>query len=132
MSIKPTKCATYQGIVKKLSTREFVEDVAIVKDCCLAQLSLLSEALQKQQISLIEANRHLRWTLNMLFRINEAIIEGKYTFQATTGDHAAFKGVSLDAFSSKGGYVSFNQKQFIQALIDNINSRMLNSNNEAA
>ena len=33
MSIKPTERATYQGIVKKLSTREFVEDVAIVKDC---------------------------------------------------------------------------------------------------
>ena len=76
MSIKPTERATYQGIVKKLSTREFVEDVAIVKDC-LAQLSLLSEALQKQQISLIEANRHLKWTLNALFRIKEAIHEGK-------------------------------------------------------
>ena len=45
MSIKPTERATYQGIVKKL-TIEFVEDVAIVKDC-LAQLSLLSEGLQK-------------------------------------------------------------------------------------
>ena len=99
MSIKPTERATYQGIVKKLSTREFVEDVAIVKDC-LAQLSLLSDALQKQQISLIEANRHLKWTLNALFRIKEAIHEGKYTFQATTGDHAAFKGVSLEAFLS--------------------------------
>ena len=131
MSIKPTERATYLGIVKKLSTREFVEDVAIVKDC-LAQLSLLSEALQKQQISLIEANRHLKWTLNALFRIKEAIHEGKYTFQATTGDHAAFKGVSLEAFLSRGGYVSFDRKQFIQALIDNINSRMLNSNNEAA
>ena len=80
MSIKPTKCATYQGIVEKLSTRKFVKDVAIVKYCCLAQLSLLSEALQKQHISLIEANRHLRWTLNVLFRIKEAIKEGKYIF----------------------------------------------------
>ena len=42
MSIKPTERATYQGIDKKLSTREFVEDVAIAKDC-LAQLSLLSD-----------------------------------------------------------------------------------------
>ena len=61
--IKPTERATYQGIVKNLSKREFVEDVAIVKDC-LAQLFLLSEALQKQQASLIKANRHLKWTLN--------------------------------------------------------------------
>ena len=129
--IKPTERATYQGIVKKLSTREFVEDVAIVKDC-LSQLSLLSEALQKQQVSLIEANRHLKWTLNALLRIKEAIHEGKYIFQATIGDHAAFKGVSLEAFLSRGGYVSFDRKQFIQALLDDINSRMLNSNNEAA
>ena len=38
----------------------------------------------------------------------------------------------MEAFLSRGGYVSFDRKQFIQALIDNINSRMLNSNNEAA
>ena len=31
MSIKPTERATYQGIVKNLSTREFVEDVAVVR-----------------------------------------------------------------------------------------------------
>jgi hypothetical protein len=67
--IKFADRATYQGIVKKLSTREFVEDVGIVKDC-LTQLSLLSESLQRQQTSLIEANRHLQWTLNALFRIN--------------------------------------------------------------
>ena len=97
MSIKPTERATYQGIVKNLSTREFVEDGAIVKDC-LAQSSLLSEALQKQQISLFEANRYLKCTLNALFRIKKAIHKEKYTFQATTGDHAVYKGVSLEAF----------------------------------
>lgn len=129
-SIKSTDRATYQGIVKKLSTREFVEDVAIVKDC-LAQLSLLSEALQRQQTSLVEANRHLQWTLNALFRIKEAIQQGKYAFQSTTGDNAGFKGVSLEAFSSRKGYVSFDRKQFIQALIDNINARMINPSNEA-
>ena len=115
--------------MKKLSTREFVEDVAVVKDC-LAQVSLLSEALQKQQTSLLEANRHLRWTLNGLFKIKEAVQEGKYTFQATTGDNAAFKGVSLEVFSSRKGYVSFDRKHFIQALIDNINARMINSSNK--
>ncbi|CAB4020014.1 Hypothetical predicted protein [Paramuricea clavata] len=104
-SIKYTDRATYQGIVKKLSTRKFVEDVAIVKHC-LAQLSLLSEALQRQQTSLVEANRHLQRTLNALFRIKEAIQEGKYRFQSTTGYISGFKGVSLEAFSSRKGYVS--------------------------
>ena len=34
-SVKAFYRATYLGIVKKLSTREFVEDVAIVKDCLI-------------------------------------------------------------------------------------------------
>ena len=54
--------------------------------------------------------------------LKKAIHEGKYTFQATTGDHAAFKEVSLEVLS-RGGYVFFDQKQFIEAFIDKINSR---------
>ena len=129
-SMKSAEHASYLRIVKKLSTTEFVEDVAVVK-ICLAEVSLLSEAFQKPQISLVEENRHLKWTLNGLFKI-KAIQEGKYTFQATTGDTAAFKGVSLEAFLSRNEYVAFDQKQFIQAVIDNINARMINSSNEEA
>ncbi|CAB3990141.1 Hypothetical predicted protein [Paramuricea clavata] len=69
--------------------------------------------------------------LDLQLKKIEAIQEGKYTFQSTTGDNAGFKGVSLETFSSRKGYVSFDRKQFIQALIDNINARMINPNNEA-
>ncbi|CAB3994935.1 Hypothetical predicted protein [Paramuricea clavata] len=67
----------------------------------------------------------------MTYLDSESIQEEKYTFQSTTGDNAGFEGVSLEAFSSRKGYVSFDQKQFIQALINNINARMINPNNEA-
>ena len=85
-----------------------MEDEAVVKDC-LAQVSLSSQALQKSQINLVEANRRLKWTLNGLYEIKEAIQEGKYTFQATTGDNVAFKGASLEALSTRKGYVSFDR-----------------------
>jgi hypothetical protein len=95
---------------------------------------LLSEALQRQQTSLVGANRHLQWTLNALFRIKEAIQEGKYTFQSTTGANAGFKGVSIPwklSCQEKDMCPSTRLKQFIQALIDNINARMINHSNEA-
>ena len=46
------------------------------------------------------------------------------------GDNAAFKGVSLEAFSSMKRYVSFDRKRFIQALTDKISERVINSSNE--
>ena len=58
-STKTNDRAAFRGLSKKLATMQFVEDVAIVKDC-LAQVSILSESLQKPEVSFIEANRYLK------------------------------------------------------------------------
>ena len=47
--------ATYAGLAKRMDTIEFVEDVAIMKDC-LGQLSILSESLQKNCTTLLKAS----------------------------------------------------------------------------
>ena len=87
---------------------------------------------QSLKIALLNYPCSLKWALNALLRIKEAIHEGKYTFQTTNEEHAAFKRLSLVTFLSRGEYVSFFRKQFIQALVYNIYARMLNSKNEAA
>lgn len=54
-------------------------------------------------------------------------------FQTVTGDHASFKGVSLEAFLSRKGLVmavSIESSSSMHELIDNINSKMVNSRNE--
>ena len=57
-SVKDIERQKYKGLSKTLSTQNFVEDVALLKDC-LGQLSVLSEALQERNINIVEANRHI-------------------------------------------------------------------------
>ena len=47
--------ATYAGLAKRMDAIEFVEDVAIMKDC-LGQLSILSKSLQKNCTTLLKAS----------------------------------------------------------------------------
>ena len=127
--LDPVKRATYNGIAKKLATKEFVEDVAVIKDC-LGQISILSESLQKSDISIKEATRYLKYTINGLEKIKLSITEGKYYFDQTVGNDVVFKGIPLHNFESRSSYSSFNKPQFLQALIDNMKARMLNASDE--
>eukprot|EP00794_Sanderia_malayensis_P019804 gene19804-21744_t len=101
-SIDSVKRATYSGIAKKLA------------------------------ISVVEANRYLKYTINSLEKIKVSISEGKYSFDQTVGSDVVFKGVPLGNYQSRGSYCSFNKPQLLQALIDNIKARMLDVNNEEA
>ena len=130
-SIDSVKRATYNGIAKQLATKEFIEDVALLNDC-LGQISILSESLQKSDISVVEANRYLKYTINSLEKIKVSISKGKYSFDQTVGSDVVFKGVPLGNYQSRGSYCSFNKPQLLQALIDNIKARMLDVNNKEA
>ncbi len=128
-STKTNDRAAFRSLSKKLVTTQFVKDVAIVKDF-LAQVSVLSESLQKPEVSFIEANRYLKYTINGLMKIETATKDGKYSFRHIFGEAADFKGIPLETFSGRSGYTSFGKEQFVQALIDNINSRMLSKEND--
>ena len=115
--------STYAGLMKKMETSEYVEDVAIIKEC-LGQLSILSESLQLCTTTLHKASEYLQWTVNALIKINGSL-ETKYNFKSICdSDGVDFKGIGLKIFLSRKGFASFNRKEFL-ALIDNLQRRMI-------
>ena len=124
-SIKDIERQKYNGSARILSTQNFVDDVALLEDC-LGQPSLLSETLQERNINIVEANRHIQWTVNALKKIKFAAVEQqKYDFTAIIGKNSSFKGIPLHIYETRKGYASFNEAQLLQSLIDNITQRML-------
>ena len=126
--VKVADRAKYKGLVCKMTTQEFVEDVALVRDC-LAQLAMLSHALQNRSMNFVMAHRHIKWTMNCLSSIKAAVSDGKYSFDIISGSNEAssinFKEVPLHEFSSRRDYYSFDRLQFVQSLTDNMQPRML-------
>jgi hypothetical protein len=108
-----------------VETIEFVEDVAIMKDC-FGQLSILSQSLQKDRTTLLKASDYLQWTINELEKIKDSLAT-KYEFRNIYDSLVEFKGVELRSFQSRTGYKSFNRKQFLQGLIDNLERMMVDS-----
>ena len=105
--------------------QNFVKDLALLKDC-LGQLSLLSETLQERKINIVEAHRHIQWTINALQKIKFAAVEQqKYDFTAIIGKNSSFKGIPLHIYETMKGYASCNKAQLLQSLVNNIMQRML-------
>ena len=105
----------YSRIAKKLvATKEVVEDAAVIKDC-LGQLSILSEALQTLDVSVIEANRYLQYTINSLEKIKLTVTEWKHSFDEVAENDAVFKGALLHSYKSRASYPYFNKPRFLQA-----------------
>ena len=97
----------------------------MLKDC-LSQLSILSESLQKREATIIKASNYIRWTINALEQIKGSL-DTKYSFKVLISDSPIFKGINLQSFQSKHGYTSFNDDKFLQGLIDNMKSRLINN-----
>ena len=82
-------------------------------------------------MNVINANKHILWSINALEKVKTAVCENKFSFQhqvAQTSDSEPqkFMGIELHLYESRSGYVSFDKKRFIQALIANISTRLLN------
>ena len=84
-SIKSNERATFKGLATKLSTIQFIEDLALIRDC-LSVISELSETLQKRKTNMIVANKHIQWTIRSLQLIKQSLVDGKYSFQKIVGD----------------------------------------------
>ena len=105
-----------------METKEFVEDVALLRHC-LGKLSILSETLQTRDTTLIVPSEQLQWTVNALIKIKDSL-ERKYSFD-NVSEAPLFKGIQLQSFQFRKSYHSFDRKQFLQGLIDNLRSRMI-------
>ena len=94
------------------------------------QLSTLYEALQERSRNILDANKQIKWTVNTMIKIKGEVNDGKYNFNKMIGENPVLKKVPLHEYLSKSGYFSFNEGEFVQPIIDNISSRMLDRNNE--
>lgn len=122
-SIKSNERATFKGLATKLSTIQFIEDLALIRDC-LSVLSELSATLQKRKTNMIVANKHIKWTIRSLQLIKQSLLDGKYSFLKIVGDdEKKFKGVALDIIKSRN-YVSFDGSRFLDAIIESMRARL--------
>ena len=124
-SIKSNERATFKGLATKLSTIQFIEDLALIRDC-LSVLSELSATLQKRKTNMIVANKHIKWTIRSLQLIKQSLLDGKYSFQKIVGDgekNSKVLGVALDIIKSRN-YLSFNGSRFLDVIIESMRARL--------
>ncbi|XP_034149789.1 E3 SUMO-protein ligase KIAA1586-like [Esox lucius] len=110
----------YTGMLNRLTSTGFVTDLAIMRDV-LQELKSLSLKLQKSSTSLTDASRDIRLTMEILDAMKTqggmSMREAKASLMEGT-----FKGVALKESTEK-----VNQLQFFQAVIDNLSSRLPDS-----
>lgn len=112
--------ATYAGIRTTLESKEFVHSLAVMLDA-LKEVSTLSKTLQSESCTLTKAYQLLKRTVRVLMTQKEGT--GAYYQQYLQAiESGYFKGVRL---ASKGRQLD--QKAFIQALVDNLSSRLDNN-----
>ena len=65
--------------VSSIEYKEYIHYVAVTKDC-IWQTSIMSDSLQKSDVSLIDVNYSLQHTGNRLEKIKLSVPDGKYSF----------------------------------------------------
>ncbi|KAK9976954.1 hypothetical protein ABG768_018775 [Culter alburnus] len=110
----------YTGMLNRLTSTGFVTDLATMR-YVLQELKSLSLKLQKRSTSLTDASRDIRLTMEVLDAMKThggmSMREAKESLMEGT-----FKGVALKESTEK-----VNQLQFFQAVIDNLSSRLPDS-----
>ncbi|KAL2095659.1 hypothetical protein ACEWY4_007807 [Coilia grayii] len=106
----------YLGLHKHL-THTFVMDLACMKDA-LRELQGLSLKLQRRDLSLVDATRHIQQTMDVLAAMKES--GGKSTLKA---EQRASIGLFKDVELSEGRE-KINRRQFYQSVIDGLKMRM--------
>lgn len=107
------------GLAKKLASVQFVADISLMYDI-LQELSTLSLSLQKNSMTLDQADRLVKRTIRVVqsFKDNP----GEHVTEAVDAiDLMEFKGVVL---SNHPKLVSINKGQFIQSIVDNLQKRL--------
>jgi hypothetical protein len=113
--------AKYAGLAKKLESQVFIRNLGLMHDA-LEELSDLSLALQKTDITLSNANKLISRQIEIL----EARKDAMSTFYqecCIAIDSGAFKGVKIATSSGKDREIS--KGQFYQALADSMRARLL-------
>ena len=112
-----TERKKFMGLHKHLTHTGFLMDLACMKDM-LRELQGLSLKLQRRDLSLVDATRHIQQTLDVLTAMKE--IGGKSTLKA---EQRASVGLFKDVEVSEGRE-KINRRQFYQSVIDGLRMRM--------
>ena len=91
-----------------------------------------SESLQLCTTTLHKASVYLQWTVvNALTKISDSL-ETKYSFTSICDTEGVdFKGIDKKLFNSRKGYASFNRREFLLALIGNLQRRRIYKSEKA-
>ena len=110
---------TYEGLLKKLSSEQFLLDLALMYDT-LFELGLLSECLQKRTTSIVYADKLIRRSIRSLQGLKEK--PGTKTLEAQNAiKKGKFGGVTI---TSNKKIVSINYQQFLTSVVNNMQHRM--------
>lgn len=109
--------STFAGIQAQLESSQLVHNLAVMLDA-LEAVSDLSKALQSEKCDLGKAYKTVKRTIRILERQKSGEM-GDY-YQVYEECEESFKGVPLRSTRA----VSINKSAFLQALIDNLNSRL--------
>lgn len=116
----PTERAMYNGLIKRLTSIQFLFDLAIMYDI-LAELSLLSESLQSRKMTVVYADKIIRRSIQFFealkdkpgakcLEVKRAAIEG------------SFCGVPVIENSKMS---AINNQQLLSSIINNLKRRLL-------
>ncbi|XP_062926722.1 E3 SUMO-protein ligase KIAA1586-like [Mobula hypostoma] len=106
---------TYEGLLKRLSSEQFLLDFALMYDT-LHELGLLSECLQKRTTTIVYADKLIQWSIRSLHGLKEQ--PGTKTPEAQEAvEKGKFGEITL---TSNNKIVSINYLQFPTNLINNL------------
>jgi hypothetical protein len=118
-SVDPSKKSNhsmFKGLLNTLSSASFVHSLAILLDA-LSEVAMFSQYLQKDDATLASSYGVLRQTIRALRNQKEGLA-GDASIEL--GDGKTFRGVEIKADSKP----QLNKSQFLQALMDNLSSRL--------
>lgn len=110
----------YVGLRKKLCSPEFVADVGLMHDS-LEELSLLSEQLQRRNMSVPEADKLIRRSIRR-FQHMKLKPGPMMTKAAASGQSSMFESTKLE---SNKKHVPINRQQFLTSIANNMRQRLL-------
>jgi OTU-like cysteine protease len=110
----------YSGLMKKLCSPQFVKDLGLMYDS-LEELKLLSESLQKRDVTLPVADKLIRRIIRRIERMKET--SGPKMREAQGAADAGKYGSTL--LTSNGRHVPIHAGQFLTSLANNMRSRLL-------
>jgi hypothetical protein len=119
--------AKYEGLFKHFTSFQFVMNLGIMHDA-LTELSELSLSLQRQDMTLSDANTHIKRTIKVLESMCD--LPGEYVKESSKAiDDKQFQGIELQSYSK---VTQINQSQFLRSLVSNLSNRLIENTSRSS